>query len=236
MDFVIISGGTSGIGLATAKKIAGTGKVPVLVGRSEEKAKQACEEVPEARWLRADVSVFGEAERLVSEVASWGRIVGLVTAAGRYEEKWLDDVSETALRELFAVNVYGTIWLCQAAAPHLIAHRGAVVTVASDAAVNGNIGAACYAATKGAITAFTRSWSLEMAIHGVRVNAVLPGDIDTPLTRAQATTPAEMAAVYPLGRIGTPEEAAAVIAFLLSDEAGFVTGAWWSVDGGLTAW
>lgn len=239
MSIVLISGGTSGIGLATAEELATKGYTPVLVGRNRERGEAATQKIPAAIYLAGDVAVEGEAERIVRETAKLGKITGLVTAAGAYREKLLIEETDSAIRELFAVNVYGTISLCRACASELEKNGGAVVTVASDAAINGNVGASCYAATKGAVAAFTRSWSLEMAVKDVRVNCVLPGDTDTPLTRAQwrhPNDPTDMAAHYPLGHIATPREVASVIVFLLSGEASFVTGACWTVDGGLTAW
>ncbi|WP_270347744.1 SDR family NAD(P)-dependent oxidoreductase, partial [Mitsuokella multacida] len=124
----------------------------------------------------------------------------------------------------------------------LKASRGAVVNVASDAGVHGNYFCAAYCASKGAVVLFTRALALETAAFGVRVNAIAPGDILTPLTEAQLGTGEkreqslrEMASVYPLGRIGTAEEAAALIVFLASARASFVTGAVYGIDGGLTA-
>lgn len=236
MKGIVISGGTSGIGLAVAKKIALRGEIPILLGRDAERGQAALREVPEARFIPCDVADTEMLMGAVEQARAQADIAGLVTSAGQYRECLLSEETCTTMEQLFAVNVYGSIELCRLLAPDLQRQHGAAVLVASDAARNGNVAASIYAATKGAITAFARSWALEMAVHGVRVNAVLPGDVDTPLTHAQDVNVQELGAHYPLGRIAQSSEVAAVIDFLLHEEASFVTGAWWSVDGGLTAW
>ncbi len=238
MDTVLISGGTSGIGLATAAAVAARGIVPVMMGRDAARGAAACEAVPTGVYVAGDVTVAADVERAVRTAAAHGTPVGLVTAAGCYRECPAGEETMDAVCRDMAVNLYGTMHLCRAMLPYLRRVRGAVVTVASDAAVSGNVGASTYAATKGAVAAYSRSLSAEWSIYGIRVNCVLPGDIDTPATRALYPTErerAELGALYPLGRIGTAAEVAAVIDFLLSSAAGFVTGAWWTVDGGLTA-
>ena len=132
--------------------------------------------------------------------------------------------------------------MAKAAVPALKSSRGAIVNVSSDAGINGNVNCTAYCAAKGAVTLFTKALALEMAPYGVRVNCVCPGDIATPMLERQLAATndplryrQEMESVYPMGRIGTPEEVAGVILFLASDAASFVTGAAWSVDGGLTS-
>ena len=137
--------------------------------------------------------------------------------------------------------MYGTISLCRYALPYLKKSCGSIVTVSSDAGLQGNVACSIYGATKGAVVAFTKSLALEAAPHQVRVNCVCPGDVDTPLLEKQlqadpALTRQALCEQYPLYRLAKPEEIGRTIAFLLSEDASFITAAALSVDGGLTSW
>lgn len=236
----VISGGTSGIGLAAAACLARDGYVPVLLGRSEEKGRAAEKKVDGSIFIPCHVEESSQCRAALQKAAALGQISAVVTAAGFYTEGLLEYASDEDIAACFAVNVYGMMYLLRSAVPYMKACGGSVVTVASDAALQGNVQCALYGASKGAVVGFSRSLALELAVYGIRVNTVCPGDIATPLLEEQMRryggSEEEMAAQYPLGRIGRPEEAGEVIAFLISRKASFMTGAVIPVDGGLTDW
>lgn len=245
----LITGGTSGIGLAAAALFLRQGWRVALVGRSKARGAAALAALPgsgeDCFFLTGDVGRTEECAALVAQAREkLGGIDVLVNSAGVYLERAIDDTTEADFDALFAVNVKGAYFMCKEAAKHLKeSAAGAIVNVSSDAGVNGNFLCTAYCASKGALTVFTKALALELAPCGVRVNCVCPGDVDTPLTQRQldAAPDAEearrqMRAVYPLGRIARAEEVAEVVCFLASERASFVTGAAWGVDGGVTAY
>ena len=244
---VLISGGTSGIGLATAKKFLASGATVVINGRDLARGQLALQELSagsaRAAFIAGDVTRIVDCQSLIEQTCQqYGQIDVLVNSAGEYLEKSLADTTEAEYDRIMSVNMKGAFLLTQAAITELKQTRGNIVNVSSDAGLNGNVLCTAYCASKGALTLFTKALALESAPHGVRVNCVCPGDIETPMLERQAAEAADpqifrrqMAEIYPQGRIGTAEEVASVILFLASDAAAFVTGAAWSVDGGLTA-
>ena len=245
----LISGGTQGIGFATAELLLQQGWCVVVNGRNEKEGQKAVVKLrrnsSKVRFVQGDVSKVADCRRIVEETVSlFGGINALVTAAGYYEEELLQEVTEDSFDAMFGTNVKGTVFLCQAALPYIRKVKGSIVTISSDAGLQGNVACSVYGASKGAVVSFTKSLSLEMAPHGVRVNCVCPGDVDTSLVARQlaqshqdiAQAREEMAQHYPMGRIGQPHEVGEVIAFLISEKASFVTGAAWTIDGGLTSW
>ena len=241
LSTAIITGGTSGIGLAAAKIFLAHDFNCVLVGRSRERFDGVKSQLDgRAEFISADVRQVSDCDKIISRtVEIFGGVDVLINSAGIYGEGAITSADEKFFDDIIATNVKGTFFTARAAVDELIKRRGSIVNVASDAGLRGNYFCAAYSASKGAVVAFTKSLALELASVGVRVNCVAPGDVLTPMTAAQlqasGSTVAELAKIYPLGRIATAEEVATAIYFLASKAASFITGAVLSVDGGLTA-
>ena len=241
MKTAVITGGTSGIGLSTAKKFLAENYNCILIGRSEKKfAAIKNELIGNFKFISADVGKISDCEKILNfTLKNFGGADILVNSAGIYAEGAITSTSEKIFDDIFRTNVKGTFFMSKIFVEELIKTRGAIVNVASDAGLRGNYFCALYSASKGAVIAFTKSLALELANFPVRVNCVAPGDILTPLTLNQLKISGEnisdLEKFYPLGRIGKPEEVAEAIYFLASDKANFITGEILKVDGGLTA-
>lgn len=231
----VVTGGASGIGAATVARLAAEG-AKVLVADLNEPVELPAGVV----FRRTDATAPDEVAALIEAVRQhWGRLDVLVNNAGA---GWLGDSETTALEDwdrLFAINVRAVFIACKAAIPLMReSGGGAVVNTASISGLAGDYAMTAYNASKGAIVNYTRSLALDCAAHGIRVNALCPGLVDTPMSTGGLADPVDRAHWFeriPLGRAGRPEEMAAVIAFLASDDASYVTGAMMVADGGVTA-
>ncbi len=246
----LITGGNSGIGEATAERLASEGARVAIVARDrargEALAKQITDQGGDAAFFEADVTQEAAVKQMVDDVMQrFGRIDVLVNNAGIINFGTVITADVDEWDTLMATNVRSVFLVSRYALPHMIAGGGgSVINLGSNLGLVGTRGAAAYVTSKGAIVQLTRSMALDHVDDKIRVNAVCPGTIDTPLVQRQRVgrTDEQLRASderlkqrHPIGRMGTPEEVASVIAFLASDESSFVTGSCYSVDGGYIA-
>ena len=239
----LVTGGASGIGAATAALLASNGASVVVADRNGDGAVRWATTLPGgATGVECDVSDEAQVDALIAAaLARHGRIDVLVNAAGVSGTfSPLADLTTAAFDTTMAINLRGTFLCLRGALPHLVAAggHGAVVNVSSGAGVRGFAMLTDYVTSKHAVIGLTRSAALEYARQGVRINAVCPGSVRTPMLAAFAGSDEaldKMGRMAPMGRLGTPDEIAAAIAWLCSDAAAFVTGAVLEVDGGVAA-
>ena len=235
---VIVTGAGSGIGAATATRFSQEGAAVVLVGRDEGKLERIAAGLANARVVSADVGSQDGAAAIVETALTMGGIDVLVNNAGIVVDGEIDQVSPEDWQRQFQTNVFGPYIVTRAAWPHLRASGGNVVNTSSVSGLGGDWGMLAYNASKGAVTNFTRALALDGAKHGIRVNAVNPALTRSELTRDMLSDQdliARFRERMPLGAPVEPEAVAAVIAFLASDDARFVTGVNLPVDGGCMA-
>ena len=229
----IVTGGGSGIGLATARRFAAAGAKVVIANRSDA---GALAEGFGAAYLPVDVADESQVKALVAEVIRrHGRIDILVNSAGLIDDMLpITEMSAQAMRRHFDVNCMGVWSTMRHAAPHMAG--GSIINVSSVAALLGVATYAAYSASKAAVVSLTQTAAVELADKGIRVNCVCPGSIDTPMLRQQANADIEIGFIEKAaaaGRIGRPEEVAALIHFLAADDCRYITGQAIMIDGGL---
>jgi NAD(P)-dependent dehydrogenase (short-subunit alcohol dehydrogenase family) len=246
----LITGGSSGIGLATARLFLEEGAMVIISGRDPHRGQRALSELqgPDRNviFIQADISKVEDAKTLVAQgFAQWGRIDILFNNAGIIlKPSTVENILESDWDRIIDTNLKGVFLVSKYTVPHMLRQgRGVIVNNSSCAGIIGSCGDPAYSASKGGVSLLTKSMALDYARKNIRVNAICCGGIDTPMLQQEARESGrplaeymkDEAAEHPLGRVGTPEEAARAVLFLVSDDSSFVTGTLLSVDGGLTA-
>jgi D-sorbitol dehydrogenase (acceptor) len=245
----IVTGGASGIGLEICHAFGREGARVCVADLGQERSAVAAAQVGNGAFgSNLDVRDGRSIRELVAHVvAETGRIDVLVNSAGVFGMAAITDITEDEFERIFAVNTRGVLFVIQAVARRMIeqGHGGAIVNIASGAARRAAAGAAVYSASKAAVISITQSAAQELIAHGIRVNAIAPGAVLTPMwtqveatfTRVMGASPdtarATQIAATPAGRMSTPQDQASAAVFLASAESAFVVGQTLNVDGGL---
>ncbi len=230
----VITGGTSGMGLATAKRFVAEGAYVFIMGRRQHELDAAVEDIgTHVTGVHGDIAKLADLDRLYQVVkAQKGRIDIVFANAGVGEFLATDAMTEAHFDKTFDVNVKGTLFTVQKALP-LFHDGGSIIVTGSIASVKGIPAFGVYSASKAAIRSFVRTWTLELKDRKIRANVISPGTIDTPiLAPLPKQAIAQIVASIPMGRMGSADEIAKVAVFLASDDSSFVTGIELFVDGG----
>jgi len=244
MQTVVITGATSGIGRSTALRFARDGASILAVGRKAAALEETAQGVAAAGarcvTVELDITSPGAPATIAAKArASFGGLTTLVNAAGIIASGTIETTTDAAWDEMIDINLRAPFRLMRALTPMLISARGSIVNVSSVTGLRAFPGVLAYCVSKAGVDQLTRCAALELAPHGVRVNAVNPGVVVTNLHRRSGFDDAKYAAflerskeTHPLGRAGDPDEIAELIWFLASDRAGWITGETISIDGG----
>jgi NAD(P)-dependent dehydrogenase (short-subunit alcohol dehydrogenase family) len=237
----LVTGGSSGLGLATARRFIAEGAQVIVTGRRQAQLDQAVAELGAAAFgVRSDVSNLADLDRLYEAIhGRYGRLDVVFANAGGGAFVPLGEITPEHFDNYFGINVKGTLFTVQKALP-LMAAGGSIVLNASMVTIKGLPGFSVYAATKAAIRSFARSWAVDLKGKNLRVNVVSPGTVVTPAYKSELgmndeqiiAFEAQAAEKTPLGRSGTPDEIARAVVFLASDDSSYMTGTELFVDGG----
>ncbi|KKF00770.1 SDR family NAD(P)-dependent oxidoreductase [Mycolicibacterium obuense] len=238
----LVTGGSTGLGLAIAQRFGAEGAHVFITGRRKE-ALEAAEASIEGHVtaVTADATVSADLDRVIEAIRQdSGRLDVIVANAGNIERMNFADVTDEHFDRTFDLNARGTLFTVQKSLP-LMTPGGSIVLVGSITALKGLPGSTTYSATKAAVRSYARTWAAEFASQGLRVNVLSPGPFDTPIIDGQAeyfgqdpaALRAQMSTHVPMGRLGRPEELASAALFLASDESSFMTGAELCIDGGM---
>jgi NAD(P)-dependent dehydrogenase (short-subunit alcohol dehydrogenase family) len=237
----VITGGNSGIGLATARRFVDEGAYVFITGRRQSELDAAVKLIgKEVTGVQGDVSSLGDLDHLYDRVKQQkGQIDVLFANAGVLGHSPLGSITEDHFDTIFNINVKGLLFTVQKALP-LFQNGGSIILNASINGSKGFEGSSVYSATKAAIRSFVRSWTIDLKHRKIRVNAISPGPIDTPITNSIVQSEEQgkqlktmLMNSIPMGRMGNPDEVAKAVSFLASDDSSFVTGIELFVDGGM---
>jgi NAD(P)-dependent dehydrogenase (short-subunit alcohol dehydrogenase family) len=244
MSVVLVTGASSGIGAATAIAFAEAGWDVMAAGRDEGRLEEVADVSDKIVTWSGELAESEDCSELVADtIEEFGQLDCLVNNAGTIVRADVGDTSDEEWRYTMAINLDVPFYMSRAALPYLLRAEGSIVNIASDWGLNGGERAAAYCASKGGLVLLTKAMARDHARDGLRVNAVCPGDVDTPMLAGEADEQgveldaylAEAAEGSPNGRVATPEEVAALTLFLASDAATHVTGTAIPIDGGATA-
>jgi len=230
----VITGGTTGIGFATAKRFIEEGAHVFITGRRQKELDEAVKALGNnATGVQGDVAEMADLDRLYKTIEATGRRIDIVFAnAGFAEFASLENMTEAHFDRLFAVNVKGVLFTVQKALP-LLNDGGSIILTGSVASIKGTPAFWVYGATKAAIRNFVRAWTVELKDRRIRSNVLSPGPVETPILGQQPQDAiARIVSTIPMGRMGTADEVAKAALFLASDDSSFVTGIELFVDGG----